>query len=375
MMKASKLIYGLLMSVLILMSASCGKDSEDDYVDSYYMTIQSQVSLNISDDEDQGTMSEGKNDVLSKTITSMKKALLNATSEKNSRQVNDAAAIRVCDSIYNAFVTAYADKKGPIVCYVKVIRSNLVDGLALNSYTLKTYHFWVVEVDPDPTPTEKIEKPECLAPVDLGLSVLWANCNFGSKTVDGNGGHYAWGDPTGKLWSGDGIRLNLETSIYSWNTNNYGGNNPPSDISGTALDIVAANWGDGWRMPTYNEAKELCEQCQWKLHESDGAKWCEVIGPNGNSIIMPLAGLFGDDLSNRFHAGPYRVGERGYYWTSTSCTTPGTAEERGYGVNEGVITAWIFRFNSNVYETAGLTPVFADYLRAFHISIRAVHNK
>ena len=89
--------------------------------------------------------------------------------------------------------------------------------------------------------------------MDLGLSVMWANCNFGAQIVDGYGGHYAWGDPTGKLWSGQGIKWKAETNTYTWDTENYGGNNPPTDISNTALDIVAMNWGDGWRLPTYDE--------------------------------------------------------------------------------------------------------------------------
>ena len=216
-------------------------------------------------------------------------------------------------------------------------------------------------------------KPDTLQAVDLGLSVYWANCNLASKQPRNYGAHLAWGDTIGILYSGQGIGWN--DNGYTWNTDNYGGNTPPADISGSELDVVAKYWGDGWRIPTVDEAKELCEQCQWKLQTYGDIKWYEVIGPNGNSIVMPLTGLYGDDTnsSNRFQAGPYHVGERGYYWTSTSCTTPGTAEQRGYGVNEGVVTAWCFRFNSN--DGDDMTPVFIDYVRAYHMSIRPVQNK
>ena len=378
-MRRNKCFLGLFVIALVMVTfASCGdKENEDDNVYGYYMTIQSQVPITLWEgDESQGTMPDGEFDIMSRTISNMKYALSTATSEHNSRSVNDAAAIRACDDIYNDYATAYADEKGNTVCFVKIIRSRLVNGIAMDSYTLKTYHFWMIKDNPpDNSGNGNLEKPKILEGVDLGLSVLWANCNLGAQAVDDFGGHYAWGDPTGKLWSGDGITLDRETNTYSWDTPNYGGNNPPEDISGTELDVVTANWGDGWRLPTLAEAKELCELCQWKLQTYGDIKWYEVIGPNGNSIIIPLAGMYGDDVNSsyRFQAGPYHVGERGYYWTSTSCTTLGPDEQRGYGVNEGVVTAWCFKFNSK--DGDDMTPEFTDHVRAFHMSIRPVHDK
>ena len=66
--------------------------------------------------------------------------------------------------------------------------------------------------DNEPTPDQKPEptvKPEAVdfpmpeenEAVDLGLSVLWASCNFGSNGVAQHGRYFAWGDPTGKLCS------------------------------------------------------------------------------------------------------------------------------------------------------------------------------
>ncbi len=377
MRKINTTIWALLSVMIVLFSSCVSEEPEGDY--SYYLDIQSQVPLNLheSQDNNQGTMPDnGKEDVLSKTVLKMKNAVKDVTSGDNTRQAKDAAVIRVCDSIYSAYVKAYGKMERIIVCHVKLNRMNSVDGQQRSTRSLKSYEFWLIDVETEPTETEKIEKPECLEQVDLGLSVNWANCNLGAKAVEGFGGHYAWGDPTGKLWAGNGIGYNAQTQTYSWNTENYGGNEPPMNISGSALDIVAANWGDGWRIPTYSEAKELCEQCQWKLQTWGDIKWYEVIGPNGNSIIMPLAGIYWDDLgkpSSRFEVGPWYVNERGYYWTSTSCPTPSLTEERGYGVNDGVVTAWFFRFSSD--DGDDLTPLFMDYVRAYHMSIRPVLNK
>ena len=371
-----KTYYSLFLMLSFLVTAiGCSKDEPGDLVDSYYLDIQSMVALNLDDDdEEQGTMPDnGHADVLSKTIRKMKDALAAATSEQSSRQANDAAAMKACDEIYNEYAKAYAGSKGVTVCTVKVIRRKQVDQVRQEIVTLRTYPFWIVEVDPDPLPTEKIEKPEILEQVDLGLSVNWANCNLAAKQIEDYGAYYAWGDPTGKLWSADGIGYN--TKGYTWKSEDYGGVNPPADISGTQLDIVTMNWEDGWRMPTYEEAKELKEKCQWMLRSHGDIKWFEVIGPNGNSIVMPLTGFLGDDLGgDRFHTGPHGVNQTGYYWTSTICPTPLTTEQCGYGINDGVATAWLM-YCMGGQDDSDSHIGFIDELRAMHRAIRPVHDK
>ena len=374
-----------LIAVLMLIASSC-KDSEDvfdtgDY--KYYLTIQSQIRLHLADNaEDESGMAVSPEiDRLSRTIFYMQQAVLNYESMQADNKTKEAVMFTTCDSLYRNYASMNPENKGNVVCFVKLIRSRMnSDGTVKDAVTLKYYQFWMEKYSgggnggsDDSSSDNYLAKPDTLEAVDLGLSVLWANCNIGANQPRNYGAHLAWGDPTGMLWSGQGIGWN--DNGYTWNTNNYGGNNPPADIAETTLDVVAANWGEGWHIPSYSEAKELCEQCQWKLQTWGDIKWYEVIGPNGNSIVMPLAGMYGDDVNSRyrFQAGPYGVGERGYYWTSSSCTTPSTAEERGYGINEGVITAWCFRFNSNSGDD--LVPVFMEHVRAMHMPIRPVHGK
>ena len=372
-----------LIVILMMMGTSC-KDNEDVYNGeyTYYLSIQSEVMLHLTDDDDaaSGMNSESTADRLSSTIYFMKQAVSeNETMQGNERE-REAALLTTCDSLYRNYAETNPENKGHVVCFVKLIRCKRNNGTVTDAVTMKYYQFWkeIYEGDGNGSggsddPNHYFAKPDSLKAIDLGLSVLWANCNFGARLPRNYGAHVAWGDSTGVLNSAQGIGWNGNS--YTWNTDNYGGINPPADISGSELDVVANYWGEGWRIPTVEEAKELCEQCQWKLQAYGDIKWYEVIGPNGNSIIMPLAGLYGDDMStgHRFQAGPYGVNEKGYYWTATSCTTPGTAEQRGYSVNEDVVTAWIFRFNSNNGDN--LTPVFADHLRAMHMSIRPVQNK
>ena len=374
-----------LISFMVLITSSC-KDGEDingsdGYY--YYLNIQSEVRLNLKEvDESQGTMSNSDYDLLSKTVLFMQKAVQeNNSSMKGDNRAKEAAMIATCDSLYRNYADKNPTSKGFLICYIKLVRCRLrPNGTLIDALPIKYYNFWY-EIpegsgnnDDGSSLSDYFAKPDSLKAVDLGLSVLWADCNLGAKYPRGYGAHVAWGDSTGVLYSGQGIGWN--DNGYTWNTDNYGGNNPPADISGSELDVVAKYWGDGWRIPTYSEAKELCEQCQWTLQTYGDIQWYEVIGPNGNSIIMPLAGIYRDDLgkpNSRFHIGPWYVNEIGYYWTSTSCPTPSTAEERGHGVNDGVVTAWHFRFNSNNGD--GLTPVFIDYIRAYHMSIRPVLDK
>ena len=80
------------------------------------------------------------------------------------------------------------------------------------------------EDDPDVKinpPVFNLQKSSAVEAVDLGLSVLWANCNMGASSPTDYGGYFAWGDPTGTLWSSEGIGYNEKG--YTWNTVNYGG--------------------------------------------------------------------------------------------------------------------------------------------------------
>ena len=87
--------------------------------------------------------------------------------------------------------------------------------------------------------------------VDLGLpsGTKWATCNIGTSTPSGYGNYYAWGETSTK------------SSYTEANSRTYGKN--ISDFSGnTYYDAATANWGSGWRMPTYKEFQELKEKCR-----------------------------------------------------------------------------------------------------------------
>ena len=136
--------------------------------------------------------------------------------------------------------------------------------------------------------------------VDLGLSLLWADCNVGGDSDSPIGGLYGWADPSGEKTS-QNVKDYLEI---------VGGTNvkTPQNISGTRYDIATAKWGKEWRMPSKDNWKELVEKCKWTKEKAFHVNGYRVEGPNGNSIFLPNTGIrFGEAISNT---------DAGYYWTS-----------------------------------------------------------
>ena len=131
--------------------------------------------------------------------------------------------------------------------------------------------------------------------VDLALpsGLKWATCNIGASSPEASGNYYAWGETTPK----DEYNSSLT----------YG-----NDISGNVqYDVAAANWGEGWRMPTKEEMQELIDFCTWEWTKQNGYKGYNVTGPNGNSIFLPTTGCKYRSTFNSETCG------EGFYWSST----------------------------------------------------------
>lgn len=106
-------------------------------------------------------------------------------------------------------------------------------------------------------------------PVDLGLSVHWADKNLGATLPSDDGARFSWAD---------------------------------------AADL-ASKWGQGWRLPTDLEWQELYTRCKWTWEVRDGVGGRVVTGVNGNSIFVPATGVsFDNNVQIR--------GCVGIYWTS-----------------------------------------------------------
>ena len=157
--------------------------------------------------------------------------------------------------------------------------------------------------------------------VDLGLpsGLLWATCNVGATTPEGYGDYFAWGETQPKdyyHWStyrycrGDNYQFTkyCSNSIYGYNgfTDNL-------TILEAGDDPATANWGDGWRTPTYNEWDELLAYCTQTWTTRNGVNGRLFSAPNGNTLFLPAAG-------SRGGGGLNGVGNFGLYWSSSLYT-------------------------------------------------------
>lgn len=131
-------LLALLFSCLLLVS--CGSD-EPNWNVGYYLSIQSQVKLSLSDeDESQGTSPAQTVDVLSNTVRRMRDALKEAY-PYDTRTGDDAAVLVACGDIYKDYKTSYADKEGHIVCVLTLYRTKKDGDVVKKSTALATYHF------------------------------------------------------------------------------------------------------------------------------------------------------------------------------------------------------------------------------------------
>ena len=145
--------------------------------------------------------------------------------------------------------------------------------------------------------------------VDLGLpsGLKWATCNVGANSPTESGSFFAWAEVVTK-------------SSYNFDNCPAFANNI-ADFSGDpTYDAAAANWGGNWRMPTQEEMQELYANCTW-TKESDRYT---IVGPNGNSIILPRAG-YRDRTS--------LIPGYSFYWTST----PEGAKQYSYCLMENYL--------------------------------------
>ena len=163
--------------------------------------------------------------------------------------------------------------------------------------------------------------------VDLGLSVKWAKCNVGADSVHHYGNYYAWGEVEPKeVYSWSAYKF-MDSSIndkkgitkytvadgqtegvwYDSEGNFIGDNKTTLEKED---DAAAVNMGGSWRMPTSAEQDELRTKCTWTWTTLNGVNGYNIVGSNGNSIFLPVAGRrYNSDLSS--------VGETGFYWSSS----------------------------------------------------------
>lgn len=136
--------------------------------------------------------------------------------------------------------------------------------------------------------------------VDLGLSVYWASWNIGASQPEKLGAEFAWGATSPNPDSNKKNYKHYNPESYAY-TKYFWYGEDENDIDKHRLDekdnvlldsiddAAIVHWGNGWRLPTYQEFKELNKKCEWEWVEDEEQHiyGFKVTGPNGNSIFFP----------------------------------------------------------------------------------------
>lgn len=157
-------------------------------------------------------------------------------------------------------------------------------------------------------------------PVDLGLSVQWADMNVGARSCYDYGEYVSWGEVSPKHYYGDRfpyahykydaskgaffIHKYNSVPIQGWTVDNLEALEPEDDVAYVRI-------GHRWHIPSLAQVEELRDKCTWRYVTEGMCHGYRIIGPSGQSIFLPLGGFMDEDL--RFYGGV-----NGYYWTLNS---------------------------------------------------------
>ena len=184
-------------------------------------------------------------------------------------------------------------------------------------------------------------------PVDLGLSVKWAQYNIGANRPEGYGSYYTWGAT--ETWSSV-----KNTSPYShlssyWQSHKDEIVDENSNLY-RSKDPVKHLVGKNWRMPTKNEFEELLEKCSYEMITLNGRYGClfksKQTGYTDKWLFFPCTDVCwaGD------RADPER-NHLAFYWSSTV-------------VNYAIYNYWSYEPAWGLYiETNSNTGINCDYRR------------
>lgn len=191
--------------------------------------------------------------------------------------------------------------------------------------------------------------------VDLGLpsGTKWATTNVGADKPEEYGYYFAWAETEQKQ------KYTFTTLKYCTDKNGdfftkYG-ELDNKKVLDEEDDAAATNWGKGWRTPNYPQMQELIDYCTWIFTDLGPNNGYKVVGPNGNWIFLPAAGVKNTYVYDK---GYDDIGASGYYWS------------RNLDVDDDPY-AYTLQFSVERVDYTSITI----YSRCNGISIRPVLNK
>ena len=215
--------------------------------------------------------------------------------------------------------------------------------------------------------------------VDLGLDskLKWAKCNIGAKSEEKSGLYFQWGDTKGytaeQVGDGEGLKA-FAYDDYKWgaDSSKYNGSD-----SKTVLDIeddaAHVNMGGNWRMPTFEEYKELCLNTDVCLVTTEGKEiqgnaqenssggvminWASQTGGTLKGVKFYKRGgkqtyMFVPAAGDALEGSMQFVGQYGFLWSSSLYSSDAQ-------------NAWYFSFGANV-------GIVGNDIRFYGLPVRGV---
>lgn len=142
--------------------------------------------------------------------------------------------------------------------------------------------------------------------VDLGLPSgnLWATCNVGADSPEGYGYYLAWGEtqPKDTTYYWDTYKYSATNDFHGltkYCCNSEFGFNGFTDGLKVLLpedDAATVNWGGDWQTPSRSDWEELINNCTNEWITTENANGRLFTAPNGNTLFLPAAGIYGDNI-------------------------------------------------------------------------------
>ncbi|MBQ5795918.1 MAG: hypothetical protein IIW14_08010, partial [Kiritimatiellae bacterium] len=142
----------------------------------------------------------------------------------------------------------------------------------------------------------------------------WATCNIGAEKPWNSGYYFYWGDKDGSSRNFSFSASNTPTMGKDISALQRDGWITLDNVLSPEHDAARVQWGGRWRMPTYEEFKDLNNNCDWDWTIVNGVKGYIVRGRGDYasvSIFFPCAGSI-------FNSSIELSGSECWYWSSTA---------------------------------------------------------
>ena len=200
--------------------------------------------------------------------------------------------------------------------------------------------------------------------VDLRLpsKLLWAKYNLGAKSEEESGLYFQWGDTQGytaeQVGDGEGLKaftwedykFSIDGSSSNFSKYNTTDNKTVLDLED---DAAYVSLGGDWRMPTYEEFKELCLNTDIFLITAEGKEIQGTAREQSGSIMINWASQAEGTLKGvKF----YKKGDKQIYMfvPASGVAIVGSMQDVGQGgglwssslISSDVQGAWDFYFDA-----------------------------